>query len=49
MSNEEKTRVSGEVSRPDGTILPTVNPEAQKSEPPKASIHPAVYVAYVET
>ncbi|KAK6066231.1 triose-phosphate transporter [Seiridium cupressi] len=45
MSSEEKTRVSGEVARPEGTILPTVNPEAQKSEPPKAALHPAFYVA----
>lgn len=45
MSTEEKSRVSGEVPRPEGTILPTVNPEAQKPEPPKAALHPAFYVA----
>ncbi|GFF35056.1 probable sugar phosphate/phosphate translocator At4g32390 [Aspergillus lentulus] len=45
MSNEgEKARVSGEVSRPEPT-LPTVNPAAEKSEPPKPTFHPAVYVS----
>ncbi|KAL2834950.1 triose-phosphate transporter family-domain-containing protein [Aspergillus cavernicola] len=44
MSSEEKVRTSGEVSRPEPT-LPTVNPAAEKSEPPKATFHPAVYVA----
>ncbi|RJE19405.1 DUF250 domain membrane protein [Aspergillus sclerotialis] len=44
MSNEgEKARTSGEVSRPEPT-LPTVNPAAEKSEPPKPTFHPAVYV-----
>lgn len=48
MSAEEKTRTSGEVPRTaESSILPTVNPDAQKPEPPKSSIHPAVYVAYV--
>ncbi|KAA8575509.1 hypothetical protein EYC84_004658 [Monilinia fructicola] len=42
---EEKVRVSGEVSRPaDAPILPTVNPAAEQSEPPKAAVHPAFYV-----
>ncbi|KAH6656644.1 triose-phosphate transporter [Truncatella angustata] len=45
MSAEEKTRISGEVTRPEGTILPTVNPEAEKSQPAKAGFHPSVYVA----
>ncbi|PKX88522.1 UDP-galactofuranose transporter [Aspergillus novofumigatus IBT 16806] len=45
MSNEgEKARVSGEVSRPE-PLLPTVNPAAEKSEPPKPTFHPAVYVS----
>lgn len=45
MGADEKTRVSGEVSRDqDATVLPTVNPDAQKSQPPKAAIHPALYV-----
>lgn len=45
MGVDEKTRVSGEVTREqDSPVLPTVNPEAQKSEPAKASIHPALYV-----
>ncbi|KAK7724032.1 hypothetical protein SLS64_000366 [Diaporthe eres] len=45
MGVDEKTRVSGEVTREqDSPVLPTVNPEVQKSEPAKASIHPALYV-----
>ena len=44
MSNDgEKVRTSGEVSRAEPS-LPTVNPAAEKPEPPKASFHPAVYV-----
>lgn len=44
MSNaEEKARTSGETSRPEPS-LPTVNPAAEKSEPPKPTFHPAVYV-----
>ncbi|OGM41735.1 DUF250 domain membrane protein [Aspergillus bombycis] len=44
MSSEgEKARTSGEVSRPEPT-LPTVNPAAERAEPPKAAFHPAVYV-----
>ncbi|EMR63254.1 hypothetical protein MGN70_012385 [Eutypa lata] len=44
---DEKTRVSGEVPRPEpkGPVLPTVNPEADKPQPPKAALHPALYVA----
>ncbi|RDW64934.1 DUF250 membrane protein-like protein [Coleophoma cylindrospora] len=42
---EEKVRISGELSRPaDAPVLPTVNPMAEKSEPPKAALPPAVYV-----
>ncbi|KAH8424089.1 UDP-galactofuranose transporter [Aspergillus melleus] len=45
MSSEgEKARTSGEVSRPE-PALPTVNPAAEKSEPPKPTFHPAVYVS----
>lgn len=43
MSDGEKARTSGEVSRPEQT-LPTVNPAAEKAEPPKAALHPAFYV-----
>lgn len=44
MSNDgEKARSSGEVSRHEQT-LPTVNPAAEKQEPPKPTFHPAVYV-----
>lgn len=42
-SDNEKARTSGEVSRPE-PVLPTVNPEAPKSEPPKPALHPAFYV-----
>ncbi|KAI1376151.1 TPT-domain-containing protein [Hypoxylon crocopeplum] len=44
---DEKSRTSGEVPRPEpkGPILPTTNPEAEKPQPPKATIHPALYVA----
>lgn len=48
MSAEEKMRTSGEVVRfetSNSPVLPTVKPEAEKSQPAKASIHPAVYVA----
>lgn len=41
---EKKVRVSGEQQRPAEPTLPTVNPAAEKSEPPKAALHPAVYV-----
>ncbi|KAI0013326.1 TPT-domain-containing protein [Xylariaceae sp. FL0662B] len=43
---DEKTRTSGEVARPEakGPILPTTNPETEKSQPPKAAVHPAFYI-----
>lgn len=44
---EEKVRVSGELSRPadnNGPVLPTVNQDILKTEPPKGMIPPAVYV-----
>ncbi|KAF7590123.1 hypothetical protein BBP40_003236 [Aspergillus hancockii] len=45
MSSEgEKARTSGEISRPEPT-LPTVNPAAERAEPPKPTFHPAVYVS----
>ena len=49
MSVEEKTRTSGELPREqtNGPILPTVNPEAEKTQPPKAAIPSFVYVMYV--
>ncbi|KAM3413846.1 hypothetical protein BST61_g10523 [Cercospora zeina] len=41
----EKERQSGEQERP-AEVLPTVNPDAEKSsQPPKAGLHPAVYIA----
>merc|ERR1711977_481161 len=45
--SEEKVRVSGEAPRTAAaSILPTVNPDAEKSQAPASSgIHPAVYVA----
>ncbi|KAI5863394.1 TPT-domain-containing protein [Durotheca rogersii] len=44
---DEKSRTSGEIPRPEqkGPILPTTNPEAEKPQPPKPTIHPAFYVA----
>ncbi|CZT04228.1 related to triose phosphate/3-phosphoglycerate/phosphate translocator [Rhynchosporium agropyri] len=46
--SEEKVRISGEAPRTAAvSILPTVNPDAEKSAAPAASngIHPALYVA----
>ncbi|KAK4122659.1 TPT-domain-containing protein [Parathielavia appendiculata] len=46
MGVEEKTRASGDQPREgDGPILPTVDPEAEKLQPPKPSLHPALYVS----
>jgi len=43
---EEKDRASGDSPREaSGAILPTVNPDVEKSQPASASVHPAVYVA----
>jgi hypothetical protein len=42
MGMDEKERSSGE--QPREAVLPTVNPEAEKAQPPKSSIHPALYV-----
>jgi drug/metabolite transporter (DMT)-like permease len=46
MSGEEKTRVSGEVTRSGSSpVLPTVNPQAEKSQSSLSiGIHPAFYV-----
>jgi len=45
MSGEEKSRVSGEVSRPgNGPVLPTVNPHAEKAQQSGFSVHPVFYV-----
>lgn len=43
----EKERQSGEQERqgPDAPVLPTVNPDIEKSHPPKAALHPAFYIA----
>ena len=43
----EKERQSGEQERqgPSEPVLPTVNPATEKQEPPKASLHPAFYIA----
>jgi drug/metabolite transporter (DMT)-like permease len=44
MSTEEKVRSSGDSIRdPAAPVLPTVNPNAEKSQP-ESSLHPAVYV-----
>lgn len=46
MSSDEKMRSSVDNARdPAQPVLPTVNPEAQKSAPEPASFHPAVYIA----
>ncbi|KAK4130836.1 TPT-domain-containing protein [Trichocladium antarcticum] len=46
MGVEEKTRASGDQPRDHhGSVLPTVNPDTEKSQPPKSSLHPAVYVS----
>jgi hypothetical protein len=44
---EKKERLSGESPRHSepSTVLPAVNVATEKVEPPKASLHPAVYVA----
>ena len=49
MSNEEKARTSGEVQRaePQQQSLPTINPQTEKPELTKPSLHPAVYIVYV--
>lgn len=45
MGIEEKTRASGDSPREqNGPILPTVNPDAEKSQPAQPSLHPALYV-----
>ncbi|KAL2265427.1 hypothetical protein VTJ83DRAFT_6527 [Remersonia thermophila] len=45
MGTEEKSRTSGEQPREQGSVLPTVNPEAERAQPPKQSLHPAFYVS----
>lgn len=46
MGAEDKTRASGDSPREgSGPVLPTINPEVEKAQPPKASLHPAFYVA----
>ncbi|KAL2021126.1 hypothetical protein VTK56DRAFT_7432 [Thermocarpiscus australiensis] len=46
MSAEEKSRASGEPSRDqNGPVLPTVNPNVEKAQPQKPSLHPAFYVS----
>lgn len=41
--SEEKSRVSGEVSRGE-PVLPTVNPQIEKPQPAKSAVHPVFYV-----
>ncbi|KAL1841040.1 hypothetical protein VTJ49DRAFT_7471 [Mycothermus thermophilus] len=45
MGADEKTRTSGEQPREQSPVLPTVNPEAERAQPPKQSLHPAIYVS----
>ncbi|KAL2140889.1 hypothetical protein VTI28DRAFT_3079 [Corynascus sepedonium] len=45
MGVEEKTRASGDQPREQNEpVLPTVNPQVEKPQPPKPSLHPAFYV-----
>lgn len=46
-SDEEKQRVSDDVPRsgePSASLLPTVNPSSEISEPARVGFHPAVYI-----
>jgi hypothetical protein len=45
---EKKARLSGESPRASepSSILPTVNITTEKPEPPKAALHPSVYIMY---
>ncbi|EOA83585.1 hypothetical protein ACJQWK_00153 [Exserohilum turcicum] len=46
MSQDEKVRSSVDASRDTAQpVLPTVNPDAQKSAPESSSFHPSVYIA----
>jgi hypothetical protein len=47
---EKKARLSGEQMRSaePASILPTTNTPVEKAAPPQSSLHPAVYVAYVQ-
>jgi hypothetical protein len=46
MGVEEKTRASGDAPREqNGPILPTVNTDVEKPQPPKQALHPVFYVA----
>lgn len=50
--SDEKMRTSGEGPREAGSsssapVLPTVNPDAEKSQAPKSAIPAAAYVVYV--
>lgn len=48
MSNEEKSRVSGDIPRQSNSpVLPTVNPAAEKAQQPGFSLHPVFYVMSV--
>ncbi|KAK3989816.1 triose-phosphate transporter family-domain-containing protein [Cladorrhinum sp. PSN332] len=42
MGAEDKSRASGDSPR---DTLPTINPDVEKSQPPKSTLHPAVYVS----
>ena len=48
--SDEKVRSSIDAARdPAQPVLPTVNPNIEKSQPEaEASFHPAVYIAYVD-
>jgi hypothetical protein len=44
MSENEKARTSGEVSRPAELVLPIVNEKVEIKELAKPTLHPAFYV-----
>ncbi len=43
--SDEKARISGEREREPAEVLPTVNPDVVKPEPPKSTVPAAVYIA----
>ena len=48
MAAEDKERTSEDVGRSSDrpSVLPTVNPAAEKSPPSKPALHPSAYVMY---
>lgn len=46
--SDSKERSSGDVPRNESSapMLPTVNPQTEKTEPAPSSLHPAFYITY---